>query len=641
MIYIDETLRRLVATLAGQPDVHIPVLVGLDVTSSHLTLRFRHPTDLPEPWEGVDGDDNQVWRIARTVGADLIGPLEQDSPPPWPQLVCLGADQHGWRLVNLEALGVVSLTGDPTFAADLARYLATELAVTPWARDVEIDCLAICPELPALAPDRLRYHDGPDVISNRVASAIDIADRLEQGNTSLETARVTFADDELWGSHLIVSTAGDTGRLPVLTQLVKDQTGCTATSVVLVNSPGPALGLEMHVTDTGRLQVPALGLDLVVNGLTEDEARGCVAVLVAGESAQEEPMPTDEGGADGWTQLCDAAGSIRDDLTVPRTDGAAEGSSILPEPNDTYVAQTANTEHDLEVLAPHVPDVVRDRIEAVDPTLDSDLDQWWSSTCDRPRLHVLGPLKVRVGATGEPGRPAARIAFYTEIVAYLATRPSGATTQDVAEALAVTENRVPKDLSIVRAWLGVDNQTGQPFLPAATRSPQAQERGVGLYLIPRLLCDADLFRRLRLRGEARGGAEGIQDLSRALRLVTGTPYDAMRSRGGLWLTDNRPDRYLLCGIVDVAHIICTSALTRGDIEQARAATQLACLVAPDDAGPQLDWAAVEARAGRATEAAEIARRLVHWRDNAGDRPDPSERTEQILRTHPWLDDQSK
>lgn len=77
-----------------------------------------------------------------------------------------------------------------------------------------------------------------------------------------------------------------------------------------------------------------------------------------------------------------------------------------------------------------------------------------------------------------------------------------------------------------------------------------------MYLIEGLLCDADLFRRLRLRGESRG-VEGLDDLRLALRLVHGAPFDDMRSKGGLWLATSRLDQHLLCGIVDVAHMVST------------------------------------------------------------------------------------
>lgn len=137
----------------------------------------------------------------------------------------------------------------------------------------------------------------------------------------------------------------------------------------------------------------------------------------------------------------------------------------MPEPDGVYVAQTANTVEDLTTLAPLVPGTTRERVEAVDPMLDSDLSQWWSSSCNRPRLQVLGPLKVRVGPSGEPSKAAARPAFCTEVVAYLSTRPGGATTQEMADALGISVARVRRDMSTVRAWLGPNRATGDPFLP--------------------------------------------------------------------------------------------------------------------------------------------------------------------------------
>lgn len=83
-----------------------------------------------------------------------------------------------------------------------------------------------------------------------------------------------------------------------------------------------------------------------------------------------------------------------------------------------------------------------------------------------------------------------------------------------------------------------------------------------MYLVRDLLSDADLFRRLRLRGEA-SGADGLNDLAAALRLVTGVPYHQLRRRGGLWLTDSRDDNYLTVAIVDTAHLVTTRALAAG------------------------------------------------------------------------------
>lgn len=638
VLAIDQVLRRLAATLTSSADISgLPPLVGLDVSQEAMTARFSQPAALQQPWTCLDGDDAQVWQFDRSTTMELIGPLEPDSPPPWPQMVCLGADQQGWRLVNLEAFGVISLTGDPIYAADLARYIGTELAVCPWARDVEIDCLDICSELASIDPSRLRYHADPeDIIATRVATAIHTADHLAAHGINLETARVTFAGDELWGSRIVIAGHHDAQHLDVLSELIRDQPGRTATAVVVVDDATGHRGISMRLSDDGHLHIPQLNLDLVVNGLTEDEARGCAALLAAGQTLEDHPIPdSHHPDPESWAALTNEAGAIRDELTLPRDAAASDDTSLLPGPDEEYVTQTANTESDLQFLAPFVPAEVRARVEAVDPNLDDDLEQWWAESCYRPRVYILGRIKVRVGAGGDPARAAARVAFYSELVAYLCTRPEGATTADVAAAFDITEARVRRDMTTVRAWLGT-NATGALIVPEARRAPQAKGRGQGVYTVQGALCDADLFRRLRLRGEARG-RHGLDDLRHALRLVNGAPFDGMRSKGGIWLAETRLDQHLLCAIVDVAHIVSTVALQSGDCEQAQAAAELASLTAPYEATPQLDLAAALSKGGRHAAAAEVARRVVTWRDDSGDPPpDPSQRTEQILRTHRWL-----
>jgi LysM repeat protein len=634
VIAIDEGLRRLASAIAtsGQP---VPRLVGT------ITARFADPVTLPGPW--TSEADPTTWSADR-LQLVATGPLEEASPPPWPQLATVGLDEQGrWRLINFEALGVVTITGDPEYGADLARYLAAELAVVPWARDLRVDCIGTCAELALMNPARLRYHEANTVIGQAIAAAEDSADRLSSTATpGIETARVRQEADRIWDSRILISKP-DVDELSELTKLIAAQAGRTGTSVLLVRGDDVEVpnGLELRVSNTGRVQIPHLGIDLVVNGLTPAEAKGCAAVLAAGDTLDDEPSPIPEQTTHEWEKLCDESGQLREDLTVPRNEtSVGESTTLLPGEDERWVAATANTPEDLAAIAPLVPVEVRTQSEAADPRLDADLAEWSAERCDRPRLSVLGPTRVRVGPGGDPSVVAKRTPYYTEILTYLATT-ARATTDEVATAMGLADSRVRKDMSVLRAWLGNNPRTGGPFLPDAAHNSAASARGVGQYLVEDLLDDATLFRRLRLRGEARG-ADGLPDLLAALRLVTGAPYEDLKTRGRAWLTDTRPDRYMLCAIVDVAHVVATIALEAGDIRQARAAAELALLVAPEETTPALDLAAIAARQGRDDEAAALARSVVEWRDGSDEPPvELPARADRILRTHRWLDARTK
>ncbi len=297
---------------------------------------------------------------------------------------------------------------------------------------------------------------------------------------------------------------------------------------------------------------------------------------------------------------------------------------------------TANTVEDLALIAPLVPVEVRHAAETADPALDADLEAWAAETCDRPRLSVFGPMRLRVGPGGDPASVARRRPYYTNIAAYLAlTR--GATTDEIATAMGLTAGRVRKDMYLLRDWLGDKPGTKDPYLPDAASNMGAVREGVGLYVIEELLDDADLFRRLRLRGETRG-TDGLPDLLAALRLVRGTPYADRNRHTRPWLTDRRPDIHLQTAVVDVAHLVTSIALKAGDLHQARAAAELALLIAPDETTPALDLANVAIEQGREDEAATLIRTINDWTDHTGEPPlELPERADRILRTHRWLE----
>ncbi|MGM9125857.1 hypothetical protein ACTFF2_03210, partial [Campylobacter jejuni] len=62
--------------------------------------------------------------------------------------------------------------------------------------------------------------------------------------------------------------------------------------------------------------------------------------------------------------------------------------------DEVYLATAATTAEDLAAVAPSVPPEIRTEIEALDPTLEQDLADWFDPTSPRPKVHLLGPVEV-------------------------------------------------------------------------------------------------------------------------------------------------------------------------------------------------------------------------------------------------------
>jgi hypothetical protein len=117
------------------------------------------------------------------------------------------------------------------------------------------------------------------------------------------------------------------------------------------------------------------------------------------------------------------------------------------------------------------------------------------------------------------------------MIAYLATREQGASIEELGAAMwpgepdVTGKSKLRNAVYIARKWLGPNPATGRDHLPSQKGAQGAT------YRLEDVLLDADLFRRLRVRGQARGGRDGIRDLRAALDLVTGPPFDQRRPAG--------------------------------------------------------------------------------------------------------------
>ncbi|RMB57040.1 LysM peptidoglycan-binding domain-containing protein [Tessaracoccus antarcticus] len=595
---IDDVLRITVATLIDVPEISA-VGVGGDGT---ITLHTS--TELPEPWQPVSGGCS----LPAGTTPEPVGPRNPGTPAPYPLLVTIGVDDTGttW-LLNLEHQGTLTVGGDEVMRDDFLRYVAAELAVNPWSRDVRIACLGIAAETLPMAPDKF------DATDERVtALATSNVERASRSRTTAATGRLHQLEDEAWPA-VAAMIAANTTAAQELQHLIEVHPHRSGAALLRCTTIG-----DLNLTTGGRLT--GYGFDLVPVGLTADEAAGCAALLrAANDTGPGQPaQPADT--------ITDKTGNLLPSTSVDRNDNHTPAAEpILAAPDVEYIEVAPVTPVDLQLLAPRVRDGIADQLLAADPGLDRDVAAWFSSRCPQPRLTWLGPVTARCHGTP----PAKSKGYYVEVLSFLAAHPNGVTNDQLVEAFTITRERVHTIISNLRQWVGVNPATQQPHIPEAKGSLQAAARGVGLYLVESLLVDADLFRRLRTRAHAKG-ADGIQDLETALTLVTGRPFDQLRPTGWSWLAHgDRIDHHMTCAIGDVAHTLVTHHLHAGDLPAARKAAEAGLTVCPESETACMDLAHIMVNEGN-TQAAHQLLTDALADGSEGDPIDPSDRASQIF-----------
>ena len=658
--WLDQALRSLVQARVDAR--RLPDVVAACLTEDVLTLVLASPAlQAPRPWTVEDAGIR--WSIRRDDPLNYSEDQRTRFFAPFPALASVGHTAAGenW-LVDLERVGAVSLSGDSERCTNLARFLAAELAHNSWSEMLQVTMVGFGEELAAINPDRLTYTEDVDKAVAALAGRLDsVTDAMRVADTDVLSGRLHDIAGDVWAPQVLLiasRAAEDSAGLTELLTAIQRQPTRNAVTVVLVHDTDHAVDVRWRMTidDAGVLRVPALGLELLAQEILSDEAAQLAQVLALASDTEDRPVPPSHGD-EPWDARADACGSLRVEPVgttwpEPSDSAGAEGllrsatkspvqttRSVLPLSMRTYLDQAATTEDDVHALAPATDDGIRHQVESADPDLDADLADWADPSCLRPKLTLLGPVQVQAQGSLPERNP--RRQFYTEIVAYLATRPGGVTSERYATAIwpdepdVVGKTKVRQSISVVRAWLGTDPETGADYLPSGLTAAAA-----GRYRIDGILVDAELFRRLRVRGLARG-ADGIADLSAALDLVTGRPFDLPALRHGAaggysWLVDDnaRLDHEYAAMIVDVAHTVATHYLGAGRPEFSAAAAEVALKAESYEDVPLLDLvAACDAQDKRAEADAHIARILANH--DAEVEEDLPPRTAEILFRRQW------
>ncbi len=628
---LDHALRALAASLGDRDAGDLPDLAGAWLSGGEVHLVLAQANSAcPPPFQA--DDTAMTWALP----ADAALPDVEDVLAPLPALVTVASRPAGDHLlIDLERCGVLGLGGDPEGAAELMRYLAAELATNQWSDDAEIVLAGFDPSdaasLIAIGGERITVATSTAAALERASRrvAANTAAMASAGITSTLAGRVGDIVADAWMPHvlLIADSSGVGEQLAALEAELRRAGRCGVAVAAVTDTPK---AWHVEISSDGGLAIDWLSITnanaarLPREQLTRLAAvmRAARATTGAGGQPADEPVPA-AAETEPWAEGTDAHGHLitaadpepgtpggepmlGPDLAGTGSEpaeaspaapliGAIErerrpavsepdhhapspaGDATSPDPADaTTLASITTAEIRSPRQAPTAPPPVRRRPDDAD--LDADLDAWSRPDPYRPRVAVLGPVVVE--APGEP--PDERLRFYSELVVYLTQRGrAGATGEQIDDALwgerGVNARSRRVAISKVRRWLGED-RNGTLWLPPNIGTDRRYR------LIPGVLLDWQLFRRLRARGEA-NGPDGADDLRRALELVRGEPlagaelpYSSGYRNPYTWLpgSDVQPHN-LASAIVDTAHQLVGFCLSTDDVAGARWAVERAWL----------------------------------------------------------------
>ena len=201
---LDHALRSLGVALLDRPGNQLPDIVGawLEADTVHLLLTEPCPNP-PTPWTA----NHTTW----TLPADAQLPPAEGQLAPVPALVTVGSQPGSHLLLDLERLGLLSITGNPERVANLLRYLAAELACNTWSDYLDVTLAGFEPketaQLTALGGERIQaistVGEAVERVRRQAGRVIQALDDLD--TTDPLTGRITDTAADAWMPQVLLA----------------------------------------------------------------------------------------------------------------------------------------------------------------------------------------------------------------------------------------------------------------------------------------------------------------------------------------------------------------------------------------------------------------------------------------------------
>ncbi|WP_333739992.1 hypothetical protein, partial [Streptomyces sp. IBSBF 2806] len=601
---LDTVLKTLARQAAQQQDgAGLPPLRAARIGTHTVEVL---PEDLlqepPAPFVCGTGG----WWLWDRDTAVLDEEAAREVPAPYPALVTIGSTRTGdLLLLNLARLSALVLDGNPVHITEVCTSLALELAMSPWASEVEVVTVGFGEDLGQLLPTaRIAHMRQPTHalrdLSERLLEAHQLPESRHQPYVLLCAS--TLDPDTAWQFAEVIDKAG---TVPV--------TLIAPASTAAAHFPHAEI---LNASLSTPQQLDCAGAEITVQRL---EHAAYLQITTALKVSAQPPHPAEgpwrdvpdephTGPRPEQPQSPEASASANNADSRPTTMPAAEVSSdvfpallaattdpsglrvlpaVVPAPegdgNPAPVSETALAPV-AEESKPTKTASERPAEDAAAPQAQASVDEEATQDPHAPQIRVLGPVEVSgVDHTGHGPRMA-------QLAALLFFRPGRS-----ADAICYDMDPVsPWGLSTLNARmqglrrsLGSD-RAGNPYVPRR-RSGDDPYR-----LAPGVRCDWTGFLRLAERALPLGPA-GLPDLEQALTLVRGKPF------GGTpppWAEPYQQE--MITRIIDVAHTVATYRTPAGphhDLSAARRAVATGLDV--DDTAELLyrAWLRIESAAG--------------------------------------------
>ncbi len=264
MEVVDRAMHRLVEDLQASGVAPTTVL-GVVAGSTWLELLVDRPASPPSPW--TTSGQGFRWRI----GTNQLPAGHRPESAPLPALVPIGraVDDGADILLNLEAAGVLWVTGDPERAAGVVRALATAMSGLTWAHAMTLIVVGFGGELSAV--DRVRSVDKLTDVLDELHSTVDVMGGLMGGSDPF-LARIQRRAGDGWAPTVVCCLGPlDPADRGVLIQLSRPGSGVVAVLAGALE-PTPPAGAGAWVMDVDSSPMTVQPLRLSVDPTVLDAA---------------------------------------------------------------------------------------------------------------------------------------------------------------------------------------------------------------------------------------------------------------------------------------------------------------------------------------------------------------------------------